>query len=131
MLARDVLSVNPCSQPADIMRPMSPDSLETFANPKPPREDEIVPVTHRVPVEDTLDLHAFAPRDVASVVAEFVVEAHARGFAEVRLIHGRGVGVQRRTVHETLARHPIVEDFWDAPRSHLGATIASLTKSRP
>ncbi|MDA1093657.1 MAG: Smr/MutS family protein [Acidobacteria bacterium] len=88
-------------------------------------------MTHRVPVEDTLDLHAFAPRDVASVVAEFVVEAHARGFAEVRLIHGRGVGVQRRTVHETLARHPIVADFWDAPRSHLGATIASLTKSRP
>jgi DNA-nicking Smr family endonuclease len=43
-------------------------------------------MTHRIPVEDTLDLHAFAPRDVASVVSEFVTEAHTRGFHEVRLI---------------------------------------------
>jgi DNA-nicking Smr family endonuclease len=84
-------------------------------------------MTHRVPVEDTLDLHAFAPSDVASVVEEFVTEAHARGFAEVRLIHGRGVGVQRRTVHKTLDRHPLVAAFWDAPISHLGATVARLT----
>jgi|TARA_B110000116_G_C16741994_1_gene539008 DNA-nicking Smr family endonuclease len=88
-------------------------------------------VTHRVPVEDTLDLHTFAPRDVASVVAEFVTEAHSQGFREVRLIHGRGVGVQRRTVHLALERHPLVAEFWDAPTSHLGATIAMLTKSHP
>jgi DNA-nicking Smr family endonuclease len=86
-------------------------------------------MTHRIPVEDTLDLHAFAPRDVASVVSEFVTEAHTRGFHEVRLIHGRGIGVQRRTVHHALERHPLVSDFWDAPTSHLGATIAVLTES--
>lgn len=88
-------------------------------------------MTHRVPIENTLDLHTFAPRDVTSVVTEFVTEAHTRGLAEVRLIHGRGVGVQRRTVHQTLARHPLVAEFWDAPTSHLGATIASLTTSHP
>ena len=88
-------------------------------------------MTHQVPVEDTLDLHAFAPRDVASVVAEFVTEAHTRGLREVRLIHGRGVGVQRRTVHVALERHALVAEFWDAPTSHLGATIALLTKSHP
>ncbi|MBI4246773.1 MAG: Smr/MutS family protein, partial [Candidatus Rokubacteria bacterium] len=48
--------------------------------------DEPVPI----PIEDALDLHAFAPRDVRSVVEEYLVAAHARGFREVRLIHGRG-----------------------------------------
>ena len=46
-----------------------------------------------IPIEDSLDLHAFAPRDVPSVVEEYLLEARARGFAEVRLIHGRGIGV--------------------------------------
>ena len=86
-------------------------------------------MTHRVPIEGTLDLHAFAPRDVASVVADYVTEAHAHGFAEVLLIHGRGVGVQRLVVHTALERHPLVLEFWDAPESHLGATIARLAAS--
>ena len=83
-------------------------------------------MTHRVPIEGTLDLHAFAPRDVPSVVAEYVTAAHAEGLAEVRLIHGRGVGVQRRAVHAVLSDHPKVAEFRDAPESHLGATIARL-----
>ena len=86
-------------------------------------------MTHRVPIEGTLDLHTFAPRDVASVVADYVTEAHSHGFVEVRLIHGRGIGVQRRAVQTALKRHPLVLEFWDAPESHLGATIARLAAS--
>ena len=83
-------------------------------------------MTHRVPIEDTLDLHTFAPRDITSVVADYVTEASAHGFTEVRLIHGRGIGVQRRAVHTALEGHPRVLEFWDAPESHLGATNARL-----
>jgi len=83
-------------------------------------------VTHRIPIEDHLDLHAFAPRDLASVVEEYITAAHEAGFREVRLIHGRGKGVQRGIVQQTLARHPLVAEFWDATETHLGATIARL-----
>jgi DNA-nicking Smr family endonuclease len=81
---------------------------------------------HRIPIEDTLDLHAFQPRDVASVVEEFVRAAHEAGLREVRLIHGRGTGVQRGIVQAALERHPLVASFHDAPESHLGATVAVL-----
>ena len=81
---------------------------------------------HRVPVEGTLDLHAFAPRDVKSVVEEYVTAAHEAGLGEVRLIHGRGKGVQRGIVQAALEAHPLVEEFWDANESQLGATIARL-----
>jgi len=84
-------------------------------------------VTHRIPIEDALDLHPFAPRDVPSVVNEYVTAASERGLREVRLIHGRGHGVQRGIVQQTLERHPLVIEFWDAPESHLGATIARLS----
>ena len=59
-----------------------------------------------LPIEDSLDLHAFAPRDVRPVVDEYLKEARARGFREVRLIHGRGIGVQRASVQALLAGHP-------------------------
>ena len=81
----------------------------------------------KLPIEDTIDLHPFAPADVVSVVEEYVREAHAAGFREVRLIHGRGRGVQRGMVQAALERHALVEAFWDAPGSHLGATVARLT----
>jgi DNA-nicking Smr family endonuclease len=84
-------------------------------------------LTHELPVEDALDLHAFAPGDVQSVVEEYIHAAHTAGFREIRLIHGRGIGVQRRTVHQTLERHLLVVKFWDSPESHLGATVARLT----
>ena len=82
--------------------------------------------THEIPIEDHLDLHAFAPRDVKSVVDEYVTAAHAAGLREVRLIHGRGKGVQRGIVQRALDRHPLVEEFWDATETHLGATVARL-----
>jgi DNA-nicking Smr family endonuclease len=80
----------------------------------------------RVPIEGTLDLHPFAPADVSSVVEEYLLAAHLAGFREIRLIHGRGKGVQRRFVQAILDRHPLVAGFWDAPDSHLGATIIRL-----
>ena len=83
------------------------------------------PMFH-LPIEDSLDLHAFRPRDVASVVEEYVRAAHGAGLREVRLIHGRGIGVQRGLVQAALERHPLVVEFWDGPGSHLGATVARL-----
>jgi DNA-nicking Smr family endonuclease len=82
----------------------------------------------RIPIEDALDLHAFAPRDVPAVVSDYLEAAHARGFVEVRLIHGRGIGVQRTIVQSLLARHPLVADFADAPpeRGGRGATLVRL-----
>ncbi|MET0167974.1 MAG: Smr/MutS family protein [Vicinamibacterales bacterium] len=80
----------------------------------------------RVPIEDTLDLHAFAPREIKSVVEEYVNAAYDAGLREVRLIHGRGKGIQRGIVQQALERHPLVAEFWDAPDSHLGATVARL-----
>jgi DNA-nicking Smr family endonuclease len=81
---------------------------------------------HCVPIEGELDLHAFAPRDIPSVVEEYVQAAHDAGLREVRLIHGRGKGVQRAVVQRVLERHPLVEEFWDATETHLGATVARL-----
>jgi DNA-nicking Smr family endonuclease len=83
-------------------------------------------MAHRVPIEGTLDLHAFAPREVVSVVEEYVTAAHEAGLREIRLIHGRGKGVQRGVVQQALERHPLVSEFWDATESHLGATVARL-----
>lgn len=80
----------------------------------------------RIPIEGSIDLHAFAPRDVQSVVEEYVTAAHAAGLREVRLIHGRGKGVQRALVQQVLERHPLVVEFRDATETHLGATVAVL-----
>ena len=87
-----------------------------------PRPDK----PHRIPIEPELDLHPFAPRDIPSVVEEYVNEACAAGLGEVRLVHGRGKGVQRGIVQQALERHPLVDRFEDDMRSHLGATIAIL-----
>ncbi|MCW5892975.1 MAG: Smr/MutS family protein [bacterium] len=95
-------------------------------------EDEPEPVDDPVvvPIEDALDLHPFAPRDVPDVVADYLDAAHAAGFAEVRLIHGKGIGVQRRRVQAVLASHPLVVRFADAPpeRGGLGATQVWLRR---
>ena len=83
-----------------------------------------------LPIEDSLDLHSFAPKDVRPVVEEYLKEAAARGFREVRLIHGRGIGVQRASVQGLLAGHPLVERFFDAPpeRGGWGATVVVLKR---
>jgi DNA-nicking Smr family endonuclease len=82
----------------------------------------------RLPIEDALDLHAFAPKDVVSVVDEYLREAQRAGFREVRLIHGRGTGTQRAMVRSLLSRHPLVLGFADAPpeRGGWGATVVRL-----
>ncbi len=84
-----------------------------------------------IPIGHELDLHSFQPREVASVVEEFVREAAAAGLRQVRIVHGRGRGVQRGMVQAALERHPQVRSFWDDPGAHLGATCAELTPSMP
>jgi dsDNA-specific endonuclease/ATPase MutS2 len=83
-------------------------------------------MARRIPTEAEIDLHAFAPADIASVVEEYIEAAAAAGLREVRLIHGRGRGVQRGIVQAALDRHPRVAEFWDDTAAHLGATIARL-----
>jgi DNA-nicking Smr family endonuclease len=81
-----------------------------------------------VPIEDSIDLHGFNPRDIPSVVEGYLEAAAGRGFREVRLIHGRGKGVQRARVQELLCTSPYVAEFRDAPptRGGWGATIVWL-----
>lgn len=80
----------------------------------------------KLPIDGTLDLHTFLPQDVASVLEEYVNEAHRLGLRELRIVHGRGKGVQRGIVQATLERHPLVGEFWDDADSHLGATWVRL-----
>lgn len=86
-----------------------------------------------LPIEETLDLHAFAPRDIPGVVSDYLEECVRRGYPEVRLIHGRGTGTQRAIVQALLARHPLVEEFADAPpdRGGWGATVVRLRERQP
>ena len=79
-----------------------------------------------IPIEAEIDLHAFAPHDIPSVVEEYVAAAFDAGLREVRIVHGRGKGVQRGIVQACLDRHVRVLEFWDDTASHLGATIARL-----
>ncbi len=84
------------------------------------------PVT--VEITDVIDLHTIPPREVKRVVEEYLLEARARGFRNVRIIHGKGIGVQREIVRTVLARTPFVDDWTDAPpdAGGLGATIVRL-----
>jgi hypothetical protein len=85
-------------------------------------------VAVEIPIEDSIDLHPFPPRDVPDVVDAYLEAAVEKGFREVRLIHGKGIGVQRDRVQKLLARHPLVSGFHDAPadRGSWGATVAYL-----
>ena len=77
-----------------------------------------------VPIEDSIDLHAFLPADVRDVAREYLAAAHERGFTEVRLIHGRGRGVQRALIQQMLQTLDFVFGWRDD--EHLGATIVVL-----
>ena len=90
--------------------------------PDEPGEDFVLPI------EDFIDLHPFQPKEIRSVVESYLEAAARLGFTEVRLIHGRGVGVQRDAVRAVLTRNPLVRDFHDAPaeRGGWGATVARL-----
>ena len=70
---------------------------------------------HEIPIEDSIDLHTFQPREIAEVVEEYLYQAMLKGFREVRIIHGRGIGVQREIVRGILMKHPDVHSFNDAP----------------
>ena len=82
----------------------------------------------RIPITDVFDLHTIPPRDVQAVVEEYLAEAHRLGFTALRIIHGRGIGVQREIVRAILARTPFVAEFRDAPAEAggWGATIVTL-----
>ena len=88
-------------------------------------EDELPPAE----LGDELDLHTFRPSDVGDLVPDYLEEAAARGFREVRIIHGKGTGVLRTRVHAILERHPLVESFRLADRGGWGATIVVLRTS--
>ena len=86
------------------------------------------PVT--IEIRDFIDLHTIPPRDVKRVVEEYLLEARRAGFRSVRIIHGKGIGVQREVVRAVLSRTSFVEDWADAPpdAGGLGATIVRLSR---
>ncbi len=98
---------------------------EGASGPNPPE-----PV--RIEITDVFDLHTVPPRDAKAIVEAYLEEAREKGFTAVRIIHGRGIGVQREMVRAVLARTPFVLSFSDAPAEAggWGATIASLAPKR-
>lgn len=88
-----------------------------------PNDDPII-----LPLEDSIDLHAFQPKKIASVVEEYITECVQAGFLEVRLIHGKGAGVQRNIVRSVLSKHSGVLSYHDAPAEAggWGATVVRL-----
>ena len=90
--------------------------------------DNPFPDPVEIEITDVFDLHTIPPRDVQRVVEEYLLLAHEKSFACVRIIHGKGIGVQREIVRSILARTPFVSDWTDAPpqAGGLGATIVRL-----
>jgi dsDNA-specific endonuclease/ATPase MutS2 len=87
----------------------------------------------RIPIEDVIDLHTFRPQDLAHLIDDYIDECVRAKFASVRIIHGKGKGVQKQRVHERLRRNPNVVSFRDAPleAGGWGATIVSLSPAKP
>jgi dsDNA-specific endonuclease/ATPase MutS2 len=77
-----------------------------------------------VPIEDWIDLHTFPPPEIKSLVEEYLYQAVLRGYSQIRIIHGRGIGVQREIVRKLLSRNPAVTAFEDTPDR--GATVVYL-----
>lgn len=84
----------------------------------------------RIPIEDWIDLHTFSPREIPYLLEDYLAECQNKGLTEVRIIHGKGKGVQRKIVHSFLKKSPLVESFQDAPleAGSWGATIVFLHK---
>ncbi len=84
----------------------------------------------RIPITGVFDLHTFSPRDVKHAVEAYLEEAHAAGLTALRIIHGRGIGVQREIVRSVLAGTPYVVEFRDAPEEAggWGATLVTLSR---
>jgi DNA-nicking Smr family endonuclease len=83
-----------------------------------------------IPVDGTLDLHAFSPKDIKFLVPDYLDLCHSAGIYQVRIIHGKGVGHLRRSVHAILARHPLVRTFTLAGQD-AGSWGATLVELRP
>jgi dsDNA-specific endonuclease/ATPase MutS2 len=92
-------------------------------------EDNPFPEPVVIEITDVFDLHTIPPRDVKRVVEEYLREAHGKGLLVVRIIHGKGIGVQREIVRGVLARTDFVLDWTDAPpdAGGLGATIVRFS----
>ncbi len=86
----------------------------------------------RIPIEDWIDLHTFLPGEIPSLLEEYLLECHEKGFKQVRIIHGKGKGVQMKIVHSFLSKSPLIESFQLAPpeAGSWGVTIAFLKKER-
>ena len=87
-------------------------------------------MTVRIPIEDWIDLHTFLPRDIPSLLEDYLEECQKKGYREVRIIHGKGKGVQRNIVHSFLRKSPLVESFRTASpdAGSWGATLVTLKK---
>jgi len=85
-----------------------------------------------IPIEDWIDLHTFSPKEIPSLVEEYLGECRRKGFKEVRIIHGKGKGVQRTIVHSLLEKNPLVESYRIAPddQGGWGATLVYLKKGK-
>ena len=84
----------------------------------------------QISIEDWIDLHTFSPKEISYLLEDYLTECQKKGFVEVRIIHGKGKGVQRSIVHSFLKKSPLVESFRDAPleAGSWGATIVFLKK---
>jgi len=79
-----------------------------------------------LPIEDSIDLHTFQPKEIRDLLEEYLYQAGLRGYKEVRIIHGKGIGVQRSIVHSVLGKHPSVLAFRDA--ADRGSTTVILSR---
>ena len=95
----------------------------------PVEEELVVPL----PIEDSIDLHTFSPKEIKPLVEEYLYQCQQREFREVRIIHGRGTGTQRNIVRSVLAQNPYVAEFKDAPPESggWGATMVMLKPKEP
>jgi dsDNA-specific endonuclease/ATPase MutS2 len=93
-----------------------------------PTDDNPFPDPVEIEITDSLDLHSFSPKDIRAVVEAYLAEAHKKGFPIVRIVHGKGVGIQREIVRKVLSETDFVRSFKNAPEfsGSWGATIAHL-----
>ena len=103
------------------------------ASHSPPDDDDPFPDPVVLEIGDTFDLHSVQPRQVKVIVEEYLHEAHRAGFRYLRIIHGKGIGVQREIVRSVLARTSFVTAYCDAPpqAGGLGATLVELNDNQP